>query len=55
MSYVPRYHEIELALRRRIGGLRPGDALPSDAMLCQEFQVSRMTARAHVRWTYSSG
>ena len=49
MSFVPRYHEIELSLRRRIGGLRPGDALPSDAMLCQEFHVSRMTARGAVQ------
>jgi GntR family transcriptional regulator len=49
VSFVPRYHEIELALRRRIGGLRPGDALPSDAMLCQEFHVSRMTARGAVQ------
>jgi GntR family transcriptional regulator len=49
VSFVPRYHEIELALRRRIAGLRPGDALPSDAMLCQEFHVSRMTARGAVQ------
>lgn len=42
---VPRYREIELALRARIATLRPGDALPSDAELCDEFGVSRMTAR----------
>jgi GntR family transcriptional regulator len=44
-SDVPRYREIERALRSRIAGLRPGDALPSDAELCEEFGVSRMTAR----------
>ena len=42
---VPRYHEIERALRLRVDRLAPGDALPSDAMLCDEFGVSRMTAR----------
>ncbi len=42
---LPRYREIERALRARIAGLRPGDALPSDAELCEEFGVSRMTAR----------
>ncbi|HSK92630.1 MAG TPA: GntR family transcriptional regulator [Candidatus Angelobacter sp.] len=43
--YPPRYRTIEQALRERIDQLRPGDALPSDADLCQEFGVSRMTAR----------
>ena len=42
---LPRYREIERALRARIATLRPGDALPSDAELCDEFGVSRMTAR----------
>jgi len=44
-SYLPRYREIEQALRARIADLRPGDPLPSDAALCREFGVSRMTAR----------
>jgi GntR family transcriptional regulator len=44
-NFVPRYHEIEKALRARVKGLRPGDPLPSDAELCKEFGVSRMTAR----------
>jgi len=42
---LPRFREIEAALRARIAGLRPGDPLPSDAALCREFGVSRMTAR----------
>jgi GntR family transcriptional regulator len=45
LSYAPRYREIEQALRARISGLRPGQRLPSDADLCAEFGVSRMTAR----------
>lgn len=44
-SHQPRHRTIEQALRARIRSLRPGDALPSDAMLCAEFGVSRMTAR----------
>ncbi len=42
---VPHYRRIEQALRERIASLRPGDELPSDADLCAEFGVSRMTAR----------
>ena len=48
-SYLPRYREIEQALRSRIAGLKPGDPLPSDAALCREFGVSRMTARNAVQ------
>ncbi|HEY3336706.1 MAG TPA: GntR family transcriptional regulator [Candidatus Limnocylindrales bacterium] len=43
--YVPHWRRIEQALRERIAALAPGDALPSDAELCAEFGVSRMTAR----------
>jgi len=45
MSYQPQYRQIEQALRERIATLRPGERLPSDADLCLEFGVSRMTAR----------
>lgn len=41
----PRYRHIEQALRVRIATLQPGARLPSDAELCAEFAVSRMTAR----------
>lgn len=41
------YHQIAEALRSRItsGDLTPGDALPSEAALGQEFSVSRTTVR----------
>jgi len=42
---VPHWRRIELALRSRLGDLTPGDPMPSDAELCREFGVSRMTAR----------
>ncbi len=44
-AYEPHYRQIEQALRERISTLRPGARLPSDAELCAEFGVSRMTAR----------
>jgi GntR family transcriptional regulator len=44
-GYQPQYRQIEQVLRGRISSLRPGERLPSDAELCAEFGVSRMTAR----------
>jgi GntR family transcriptional regulator len=41
----PHYRQIEQALRERMSTLAPGARLPSDAELCAEFGVSRMTAR----------
>ncbi|HEX5828366.1 MAG TPA: GntR family transcriptional regulator [Candidatus Limnocylindrales bacterium] len=43
--YVPHWRRIEQSLRERIAASSPGDPLPSDAELCAEFGVSRMTAR----------
>jgi GntR family transcriptional regulator len=45
LDYQPHYRRIEQALRGRLAAMRPGDRLPSDAELCAEFEVSRMTAR----------
>ena len=44
-AFTPRYREIEQAMRQRLAKLKPGAELPSDAELCEEFGVSRMTAR----------
>lgn len=44
-SWLPHYRQIELALRARLPAMSPGERLPSDAELCDEFGVSRMTAR----------
>ena len=41
----PMYMVIEEQLRRMITERSPGDPLPSDAELCDQFGVSRMTAR----------
>jgi GntR family transcriptional regulator len=45
LALQPQYRQIEQALRERIASLRPGERVPSDAELCLEFGVSRMTAR----------
>jgi GntR family transcriptional regulator len=54
-SFVPRYYEIEQALRERISRLEPHSPLPSDAQLCDEFAVSRMTARGAVQRLVQEG
>jgi GntR family transcriptional regulator len=55
LRFVPRYYEIEQALRARIADLKPDSPLPSDAMLCEEFSVSRMTARNAVQRLVQEG
>jgi GntR family transcriptional regulator len=55
VSFVPRYYEIEQALRTRIAALEPHAALPSDSQLCAEFGVSRMTARGAVQRLVQEG
>jgi GntR family transcriptional regulator len=47
-STLPRYRQIADHLRALVSAGRPGDRLPSDAELCAEFGVSRMTARQAV-------
>jgi GntR family transcriptional regulator len=54
-SFVPRYYEIEQALRGRVARLEPHAPLPSEAQLCEEFGVSRMTARAAVQRLVQDG
>ena len=44
-TFTPRYRTIEQSIRQRLAKLTPGAELPSDAELCEEFGVSRMTAR----------
>jgi GntR family transcriptional regulator len=54
-DFTPRYYEIEQSLRARVDGLEPNSALPSEAQLCEEFGVSRMTARAAVQRLVQDG
>jgi GntR family transcriptional regulator len=54
-EFVPRYYEIEQSLRARVSALEPHAPLPSDAQLCEEFNVSRMTARGAVQRLVQDG
>jgi GntR family transcriptional regulator len=54
-TFVPRYYEIEQVLRARIVDLEADAPLPSDAQLCREFGVSRMTARNAVQRLVQDG
>lgn len=44
-STPTRYREIERHLRELVAAGSPGEALPSEAELCSQFSVSRMTVR----------
>ncbi|HST16443.1 MAG TPA: GntR family transcriptional regulator [Gaiellaceae bacterium] len=54
-EFVPRYYTIEQSLRARIAELDQHASLPSDAQLCEEFGVSRMTARGAVQRLVQEG
>lgn len=45
--FVPSYYRLENHLRESIrsGTLRPGDPIPPESQLCQQFSVSRTTVR----------
>ena len=54
-DFTPRYVTIEQSLRARVAALDPHAPLPSDAQLCEEFGVSRMTARNAVQRLVQDG
>jgi GntR family transcriptional regulator len=46
-QFVPNYYRVEKFLRDRIrsGELKPGDPVPPESQLVQQFNISRMTVR----------
>jgi GntR family transcriptional regulator len=50
-----RYEQIADYLRTIISGASPGDRLPSEAELCEQFEVSRMTARQAMQLVATEG
>lgn len=54
-DFAPRYYVIDQALRAQVAQSRPHDTLPSEADLCKQFKVSRMTARAAVMRLVADG
>ena len=56
-SYEPAYAQLANILRRQVatGVFRPGDQLPSEAMLCESYQVSPMTVRRTINLLAEEG
>ena len=56
-SYEPAYAQLANILRRQVaaGIFRPGDQLPSEAMLCESYQVSPMTVRRTINLLAEEG
>ncbi|PWC22349.1 GntR family transcriptional regulator [Brenneria roseae subsp. roseae] len=56
-SFIPFYLQIEQILSRQIRDrtLKPGDPLPTEAEMCEQYQVSRMTARKAVDYLVRQG
>src|SRR3954453_12200567 len=52
---ISRYREIEHFLRRVIDDAQPGDALLTEADLCERFGVSRMTVRQALQELSNAG
>jgi DNA-binding GntR family transcriptional regulator len=50
-SFEPAYNQLANILRRKIaaGEYRPGERLPSEAELCDKYQVSSITARRAIK------
>jgi GntR family transcriptional regulator len=51
----PLYVRIERELRTRLAQARPGDAVPAESVLAEEFGVARMTVRAALDALASDG
>jgi DNA-binding GntR family transcriptional regulator len=56
-SYEPSYAQLVRILQEQIamGGLRPGDRLPSESQLCEYHGVSRMTIRRAINILIEQG
>lgn len=50
-----RYEQIADYVRGLVSGAEPGERLPSEAELCERFEVSRMTARQAVQMVENDG
>lgn len=56
-SYEPAYAQLANILRRQVasGLFRPGDQLPSEAMLCRSYHISPMTVRRTINLLAEEG
>ncbi len=56
-SFEPPYYQLAHILRQQIasGELRPGDRVPSEAQLCERYEVSPMTVRRAINILLDEG
>jgi GntR family transcriptional regulator len=56
-SFIPVYFRLADDIKQRIvsGSLKPGDVVPSEAQLCSQYGISRMTARQGLRLLAEEG
>ena len=56
-TYIPLYQQIIDYMHEKIesGEYKPGDMLPSEASLCEEFGVSRITVRNAIQYLTDEG
>lgn len=56
-SHIPIYLQIEQILSKKIsdGSLKPGDMIPSETSMSEQYDVSRMTARKAVDYLVRQG
>jgi hypothetical protein len=47
-SVIPKYDQVDQAVRQRLGTLRPGSRLPAEPALCRERRVSQLVARGDI-------
>lgn len=55
MSEEPKYAEVRKHLRQRVAHMAPGDRIPTEPKLCEEYAVSRATVRHAVADLVSEG
>ena len=55
MAKLPLYARIERELRTRLAAAQPGDGVPAESALAEEFGVARMTVRAALNALESDG
>lgn len=56
-SFIPAYYQLAEAISSKIksGELKPGDLIPSEAQLCAQYKISRMTVRRGLAMLVEAG
>ena len=56
-SFIPVYYRLAEDIKQQIisGQLKPGDMIPTEAQLCNQYGISRMTARQGIKLLVEEG